>query len=297
MGWGPNSEDETRGFLSSAKPGFDFAVVIKACGSLIGSCGIYPDESNGTGELGWILHMDHWKRGHGTELGGALIKYGFERLNLRRLTAPCAAVNYGSCRVMERNGMRREATHVKGFWLRVDKEWTDEARYAILAEEYFRTAETKISVIPYSAEYRGDMLFCFLSAKDAIGRSYAPQEWNKPTLKDDLLDIEKHYIGRGDAFFLAVDENDRVVGMVGTRTEPPSDMRLKRLFVKPELKGKGIGGKLLAAAEKFAADKGITAIHTRFADWYREAAVFYPAKGFAEVKSEGHLRYMVKRLK
>jgi hypothetical protein len=32
--------------------------------------------------------------------------------------------------------MRREALHVKGFWARVDKEWVDEAVYAILAEEY-----------------------------------------------------------------------------------------------------------------------------------------------------------------
>ena len=38
---------------------------------------------------------------------------------------------------MERNGMLREALHRKAFWARVDKEWIDEARYAILAEDYF----------------------------------------------------------------------------------------------------------------------------------------------------------------
>ena len=41
-----------------------------------------------------------------------------------------------SYRVMERNGMRREALHVKAFWARVDKEWIDKAVYAILADEY-----------------------------------------------------------------------------------------------------------------------------------------------------------------
>jgi len=37
---------------------------------------------------------------------------------------------------VERNGMRREALHNKKFWVRVDKEWIDEAVYAILDEEY-----------------------------------------------------------------------------------------------------------------------------------------------------------------
>ena len=136
MAWGPNTKEDTRGFLSAVKPGKDFAVVLKESESVIGSCGIYPDSDNDTAELGWILHMDYWKRGYGTELGGELIRYGFDDLKLRRIFAPCAAMNYGSCRVMERNGMRREALHIKAFWARVDRKWIDEAKYAILAEEY-----------------------------------------------------------------------------------------------------------------------------------------------------------------
>jgi RimJ/RimL family protein N-acetyltransferase len=136
MAWGPNTEDQTREFLMSAQAGKDFAVVLKKTGSVIGSCGIYPDSDSDTGEVGWILHMDYWKHGYGTELGGELIRYGFETLKLRRLFAPCAAVNYGSYRVMERNGMRREALHVKAFWARVDKQWVDKVVYAILANEY-----------------------------------------------------------------------------------------------------------------------------------------------------------------
>ena len=75
-----------------------------------------------------------------------------------------------------------------------------------------------ISIVPYERRYRDDMLFCYLAAKDAIG-SYAPAEWSKLTLKDDLLDVEKSYIERGDIFYLAVDASDRVVGMVGTQAE------------------------------------------------------------------------------
>ena len=135
MAWGPNNEDDTKAFISTTKPGKDF--VIQLDDRVIGSCGIYPDEKNDTAILGWILHMDYHKQGYGTEICAELIRYGFEDLKLRRITAPCAAVNYGSYRIMERNNMRREALHVKKFWARVDKEWIDEAVYAILAEEYF----------------------------------------------------------------------------------------------------------------------------------------------------------------
>lgn len=135
MFWGPNTEDETKAFIEITTPGKDFLVVLD--GKTIGSCGIYPDAKNDTGTLGWILHMDYHKQGYGTELCGELLRYGFEDLKLRRISAPCAAPNYGSCRIMERNGMRREALHIKNFWARVDKEWIDKAVYAILAEEYF----------------------------------------------------------------------------------------------------------------------------------------------------------------
>ena len=120
MSFGPNTEEQTRDFLTTVKTGMDFAVVLKDSGRIIGSCGIRPDSANDTGELGWILHIDYWKQGYGTELGGELIRYGFDDLKLRRIFAPCAAVNYGSYRIMERNGMRREALHIKAFWARQD---------------------------------------------------------------------------------------------------------------------------------------------------------------------------------
>ncbi len=151
-------------------------------------------------------------------------------------------------------------------------------------------------MFPMSKKYLSDMLFCFLSAKDEIG-AYAPDDrFSKPELKDDLLDIEKNYLERGDAFYLAIDCQDRVVGMIGTNTVLQTELWLKRLFIKPESKGKGIGSKLLKAAEEYAVSRGIATIHTRFANWYREAAAFYPAKGFVEVDTTDYLRHMVKHL-
>ena len=155
----------------------------------------------------------------------------------------------------------------------------------------------KGKIISYKSIYRDDMIFCYLLAKEAMS-SYAPKQWSRIELKNDLLDIEKNYIDHGDAFYLAIDENDRVIGMVGTQTVSQNELWLKRLFVKPELKGNGIGSKLLTAVEHFALQKGVTMIHTRFANWYREADVFYPAKGFIDAEPvDDYTRHMVKRLK
>lgn len=130
------------------------------------------------------------------------------------------------------------------------------------------------------------MIFCFLLAKDALG--------NTPTLKDDLLDIQKNYFDNGDIFWVAEDDSDRVIGMIGTKTVSPTEMWLKRLYVKPMLKGKGIGSALLMTAENYACAKGIKKIHTRFSDDYREAAHFYPKNGFIEVETIDGLHHLVK---
>lgn len=142
MIWGPNSEEETKNFLSKTTPGKDFAVVLKQNGHVIGSCGIYPDADNNNGEVGWILHRDYWRQGYGTEIGGVLIKYGFETLSLRRIIAEGEAENNGSRRVMERNGMRQEALYRKAFRIRAEDRWVDAIGYAILAEDYFKKEKT-----------------------------------------------------------------------------------------------------------------------------------------------------------
>ena len=72
-----------------------------------------------------------------------------------------------------------------------------------------------------------------LQAKDALGR--------KPGINEDLLDIKANYFARGDMFWVAVDENDRVIGSVGySKEENSKEVFLHRLFVKASLKNIGI---------------------------------------------------------
>jgi len=131
-----------------------------------------------------------------------------------------------------------------------------------------------------------------LLAKEALGNL-------PPKFNEDLLDIQSNYFDKGDMFWVALDEANRVIGMIGTNTVSETDMWLKRLFIKPTWKRQGLGSALFAVAEEYAKSKGIANIHTRFAKFYSEAAAFYPAKGFVEaekIEGKDYLRHMVKEI-
>ena len=100
-----------------------------------------------------------------------------------------------------------------------------------------------MKIIPFEESYRDDLIFMILQAKDALGR--------KPGLNEDLLDIKSNYFDRGGRFWIAVDENDRVIGSIGyVRVDGANEAFIHRLFVKVEEKRKGIGSALLKIAEE-----------------------------------------------
>ncbi len=147
MPWGPNTDEETLKFLEGCEQSwaadpikkYELGIILKETGELIGACTIYSMEDR-TAELGWILRRDYWRKGVMSEVAGELLRYCFETLHVRRVIALCNSENTGSWRVMEHNGMRREAHYIKCRRLRnvVPETWVDAYEYAILDEEYFR---------------------------------------------------------------------------------------------------------------------------------------------------------------
>lgn len=86
------------------------------------------------GEVGYILHPDRHGRGYATEGARAMVRLGFERFGLHRIIGRLDGRNAASARVLEKLGMRREAYFVRNEL--VKGEWTDEAVYAVLADEW-----------------------------------------------------------------------------------------------------------------------------------------------------------------
>ena len=157
MLWGPNSEEQTRAFISFAMTkaeenpckNYQYAAELKETGKMIGACNLaISDEA----EIGWILHRDYWKQGYGTEMGKAILQFGFDELNLRRILAHCDDENVGSYRVMEKIGMRREGLFIEGRQAhkQSNKKYCDELSYAILKDEWETQKEIKYyNTLPY----------------------------------------------------------------------------------------------------------------------------------------------------
>ena len=120
------------------------------------------------------------------------------------------------------------------------------------------------------------MIYMVLSAKNAIGRI--------PRINDDLLDIKTNYIDKGQLFFIAIDEFDRVIGCIGTKEDENNNLFLSHLFVRYDLKRHGIGTKLLNIAEESAKKRGYKEIHVHLGKDYLESHIFYPKHGYKEYK-------------
>ncbi|MFD0485416.1 GNAT family N-acetyltransferase [Kineococcus sp. GCM10028916] len=86
------------------------------------------------GEIGFITHPDHTGRGYATEAAHLMLRLGFDDLGLHRISASLDARNTASARVAQRLGMTQEA-HLHENTFRKG-EWTDEAIYAVLADQW-----------------------------------------------------------------------------------------------------------------------------------------------------------------
>lgn len=86
-------------------------------------------------KLGWVLDPDHTGHGYATEAVRELLRYCFQDLAVRRVTANCFLDNDTSRRLMERVGMRRELHAIRESLHRSGR-WLDTVGYAILKGEW-----------------------------------------------------------------------------------------------------------------------------------------------------------------
>jgi len=95
-----------------------FAVLSRADNQLIGYCGFFHQEVDGTNEIeiGYRLHPNNWNKGLATEAAQAVRDHAFRDLNLSRVISLIHPENAASRRVAEKCGCNFERKTVfKGF--------------------------------------------------------------------------------------------------------------------------------------------------------------------------------------
>lgn len=142
MEWGPNTEEETKNFISMAidfqqqspRDNYDLAVILKETGELIGGGTIKVcNRKHKEAFIGYCFKPKYWRKGYATELGEGLLHFGFNKLNLHRIYATCDITNIGSAKVLEKIGMEREGRLRQHKWIR--DRWRDSYLYSILERE------------------------------------------------------------------------------------------------------------------------------------------------------------------
>lgn len=159
--WGPNSEAETRHFISRSREALEspapheihLAIVERSSQqvqrsqhsqqppspkrsgpSLIGGCGLMPRRVEFREyEIGYSLNPRYWGQGLGYEAVTYLLDFAFGSVGAHRVFAYIDPLNHASLRLAEKAGLRREGHLVRDVC--IAGEWHDTLVYAALEEE------------------------------------------------------------------------------------------------------------------------------------------------------------------
>ena len=104
-------------------------------GHVIGTIGfMWVQDENAAAEVGYSLSREYWNRGIMTEALSAVIRYGFDGMDLNRIEAQHETTNPASGAVMRKCGMRMEGTLRQRLYNK--GHFVDVALYAILRGDY-----------------------------------------------------------------------------------------------------------------------------------------------------------------
>ncbi|WP_409295543.1 GNAT family N-acetyltransferase [Peribacillus sp. SCS-26] len=141
--WGPNSRQDTKEYIQEVladaaqepRERYVFAIIHKETSRLIGAVELsIKSFHNSEGEIGYIVHPDHWGKGVAAEASRLVLSFGFEKLKLHRICATCSPDNVSSSRVLEKLGMKREGRIRQH--LRLKEGWRDSLLYSMLESEW-----------------------------------------------------------------------------------------------------------------------------------------------------------------
>lgn len=99
--------------------------------------------------------------------------------------------------------------------------------------------------------------------------------------RDDRTEVLDNYFADGAGFWLARDDVD-VVGCIALRPLRSIDSagEVKRLYVQPRARGRGIAGLLLDALHEYARGAGYAVLYLDSKDDLAEAIRFYQKRGY-----------------
>jgi putative acetyltransferase len=111
----------------------------------------------------------------------------------------------------------------------------------------------------------------------------------KPSPADtdaDLGDLERHYLRRGGAFDVLLDDAGAIIGSVGVYPLAPDTCELRKMYLDSRHRGRGLGRLLLDHALRRAAELGFTRVELETSTKLETARKLYERYGFKPFRKE-----------
>lgn len=152
-------------------------------------------------------------------------------------------------------------------------------------------APDEITIRPYAAEDHAAVRALFAD----VNRELAPahlrevfEAYIARGLADEVDRIEAYYAERNGAFWVAVDANGRLLGMFGLEQVGgrPDAVELRRMYVAPAARRRGVARAMLAYAESEARARGFAVMTLSTSEVQPAALSLYRGTGYRLVREE-----------
>ncbi len=138
-----------------------WAVTLKGEDKVFGTIGLGSwNKHHRRAEIGYALSQSYWRQGYGSEAATAVLKFGFEQLNLHRIFARTIADNYESVGLLEKLNFQLEGVQRDYSW-EDDGTFHSGALYGLLKDEFNPSShqqtknniKTSLKPLPDLSEY------------------------------------------------------------------------------------------------------------------------------------------------
>lgn len=100
----------------------------------------------------------------------------------------------------------------------------------------------------------------------------------------DITDVETHYFGRGGVFEVLEDTAGSLVGTIGLYPLDTETIELRKMYFASELRGRGLGRKILSRTIEKAKSLGYLRVYLETALVLKQAVHLYESFGFKPVE-------------
>jgi putative acetyltransferase len=145
-----------------------------------------------------------------------------------------------------------------------------------------------ISIAPFLPKHEVAVRDLFIRVNRLLAPAAMKEQFEayiERSLAEEINRIDDYYGARNGGFWVAVEGNE-VLGMFGLEQVAPDAMELRRMYVDPDQRRRGVARKMLAFAESECSRRGFKRLDLSTSEVQGEALALYRNTGYRLVREE-----------